>query len=484
MELNFVILVIVIVIVVALGLAFVSNRAEQPRQLDDRRKQRTPRTKEPKTRTRTRGAKKAVKDVRFGSVDGRVENEDESMVELIQGTMKQAAQDAKDEAKKRLQSAKNEVKNVSKTATKKAKNAAAAVSAALDVEDDSEYVEVKPKARKPKSEESTINADSSQQTGKGRKPRKDGTDAAAAESNEDATSPVERRRERKKNSAFFKSEVPVAPERKPGDRPPRQPRADGTFAPREPREFREPREPREPRQPREPREPRTDGLPEDGVISEERRDRRSRRDGDNMEQDGDRPRQPREPREPRKPREIQQIPVPLSAGAADAPSLDDMLGAISNFYGTTSSKNFFSGMKREILIRIISLLSVKDIATLSQVNHFLSKFTRDDAIWKSLCVRDFNLNFGKKSERKKFKPIYRDEFEKLHGKKQSSGRRAKSDLTITNLAPATVTATATTDDAPATNEIAPIVQSEDTNVTGSPSDKKVRKPREKKSKDV
>lgn len=479
MELNFVILVIVIVIVVALGLAFVSNRAEQPRQLDDRRKQRTPKTKEPKTRTRTRGAKKAVKDVRFGSVDGRVENEDESMVELIQGTMKQAAQDAKDEAKKRLQAAKNEVKNVSNTATKKAKNAAAAVSAALDVEDDSEYVEVKAKVRKPKTEDSTINADSSQPTGRGRKSRKDGAEPAA-DSNEDATSPVERRRERKRNSAFFKSEIPVAPERKPGDRPPRQPRADGTFAPREPREFREPREPREPRQPREPREPRTDGIPEDGVISEERRDRRSRRDGDNTEQDGDRPRQPREPREPRKPREVQQIPVPLSAGAADAPSLDDMLGAISNFYGTTSSKNFFSGMKREILIRIISLLSVKDIATLSQVNHFLSKFTRDDAIWKALCVRDFNLNFGKKSERKKFKPIYRDEFEKLHGKKQSTGRRAKSDV-----APVPPVNTATKEDAPVTaNDVASVVPAEDANVTGSPTDKKVRKPREKKSKDV
>jgi len=122
-------------------------------------------------------------------------------------------------------------------------------------------------------------------------------------------------------------------------------------------------------------------------------------------------RPPRDPnRPPREPREVLPPPKP-QGGAFETASLDDMLSAISTHYQVSKPKgDFFSKIPRPALFRVLHRLTVRDIARLTRVNHFLNKLCRDEKLWRSYCERDFKMKFSEKSlTKKRFKQIYKEE---------------------------------------------------------------------------
>jgi len=467
-----------------LGLAVASNRAEESKQSTGRSQKGQLRSAKEKSRPRRRGSKKPVKDLKFEAYEGEAEDEDESMIELIQGTLKHAAKEAKEAAKKQLQTARSEAERVTKTTKQSSKKKSTNVDGE---EDNSEYVLIKSRKAKSDKDQAAATASTSNTDSASDVEPTTGSASTSISANIGKEARVRKPRKTDQQAAFFKTDIP--PPRKPGDRPPRGERREQERRPRDENATGDAANPNsanydaannasgDERRPRRNRPPRQEGENADPNVPH---------DGEALPQ-----RPPREPREPRKPRELQQIPAPLSVGSTDGPSLDDMLGAISNFYGTTVRKNFFSGMERETLIKIITeYLTIHDIYTLSQVNHFLSKFTRDQTVWKTLCIRDFNLNFSKRSLDKKFKPIYRDEFEKLHGKRPSrdtdrkNGRPAKDNQAASN-------ANHVAEEV-AANHVAhaPVAVAEEdpagtaASVTKTKPEREPRKPREKKPKDV
>jgi len=421
--------IIAVVIIVALGLAFASNRAEQVKESSSSRKkaQKTPKEQKQKASKKNKSSKgsKNVQNVVFGSKDGKnqPENEDESMLELIQGTSKYYAKEAKEAAaalKKQIQS---DVVQGKKQVQKKVQQLVD------DHEDNAAYVAVN-RSRKVKNagEQSDSNGNVDQAGKKNNK----------GDSNNNEADGTERKRKQK---PFLKSEIPPPREaRKPGDKP---------------RTRRE--------------RPASEGEHDQSGSNDdnERPRRRERLPTDSNDEavnaDGEEDRRPRQPRGPpkepreRKPREVQPLPAPLQVTADDSLSLDAMLGAITSHYGTTVQKNLFTALAekekdrtrtkrreitsatgRSILIGILSYLPLRDIANLARVNNFFSKLTRDDQLWKNLCQRDFGMKFGKGSERKKFKPVYRDEFDKAHGRKpagQNNNKNQKQDTVAVAAAP-------------------------------------------------
>jgi len=415
MEYQFeIVAIIAVVVMVALGLAFASNRAEQVEPSSSRKKaQKTNKDQKqkPSKKNKSSKASKNVKEVVFGAKDGKrvqPEDEDESMLELIQGTSKYYAKEAKEAAAALKKAAQTEVTQVKKAVQKKLQPE--------EHEDNSSYVAVN---RSRKAKTAADQADTT--TGDA----KNVADQAGKKNKGDNEADGERKRRAK---PFLKSDIPPPREaRKPGDKPrTRRERpdseSDGATGASDDNNER----------PRRQRAPRSDSDSNTEASSEGDEDRR--------------PRQPRgppkEPRE-RKPREVQPLPAPLAVTSDDTPSLDAMLGAITSHYGTTVQKNLFTALAekekdrtrtkrrditsatgRSILIGILSYLPLRDIASLARVNNFFSKFTRDDQLWKNLCQRDFKLKFGKGSERKKFKPIYRDEFDKAHGRVKPAAQNA------------------------------------------------------------
>jgi len=116
---------------------------------------------------------------------------------------------------------------------------------------------------------------------------------------------------------------------------------------------------------------------------------------------GDRPPRPYVPRD---------IAPPLSGGY-EAPSIDDMLKAISTFYGTSAKEHFFSKLPKLAVFKILQFLLVRDIVALSRVNHFFNKMCRDDKLWKFLCERDFKKKLSEKDVgKKRFKAVYKDDY--------------------------------------------------------------------------
>jgi hypothetical protein len=128
---------------------------------------------------------------------------------------------------------------------------------------------------------------------------------------------------------------------------------------------------------------------------------------------GDQSFEQRPPR-PQRPREAPLPPPKPMSGPYEAASLDDMLSAISTFYGVKPKENFFSKLPARFLYKVLHSLKVKDLITLSKVNHFLNKFCRDDKLWRFFFELDFKAKLA--PGKKRIKNIYKEEYLKTHGK--------------------------------------------------------------------
>jgi len=416
---------LIVVVIVALGLASASNRAEVVKDERKKNQKSSKDNKQKSSKQKSKSNKNSKKgqdvptDIVFGSKNGKNQDDDDdqSMLELIQGTSKYYAKEAKEAALRKIQNEKVESKKQSKDKKTQQKQVVE------ESDDNSAYVSVK-RSKKPTQDAAAITADADDSSvdQAGKKGKKEG-DANAAQAPAQNAGAPEGQQKRKK--AFLKSDVPPPREKKLGEKQPRQRRENSNF---DGPEFAENGE-RAQRPPRQARPPRQEGDAEPSL--DENGNERPRRE-------------PREPREPRPPRVFQAIPAPLTATQEDIPSLDDMLGALTSHYGTTVKRNFFSsfldkeadrtrtkknGLRvsasgREILIDIMSYLQPSDLARLSRVNQFLSKFTRDAQVWKNLCVRDYGLKIGK-ADHRKFKSVYRDELDKSKGRKPTSQNNTK-----------------------------------------------------------
>jgi len=110
--------------------------------------------------------------------------------------------------------------------------------------------------------------------------------------------------------------------------------------------------------------------------------------------------------------------APPLPGGYEAPSIDEMLKAISSFYGTSTKEHFFSKLPKLAVFKILQFLIVRDVVALSRVNHFFNKMCRDDKLWKFLCERDFKKKFSDKDNgKKRFKVVYKDEYKNKKAEK-------------------------------------------------------------------
>ena len=142
-----------------------------------------------------------------------------------------------------------------------------------------------------------------------------------------------------------------------------------------------------------------------------RKPRNENNEGQEVNAEGEerQPREPRKPREPREPRE----PAPIRNTAFEAGNLDDMLSALTNFYGTTKQEYGFKKLDKKILLRILRLLPLKDLATLSKVDHFFhSNIIKTQSLWSSLLLRDFGIQekAGNKNNSKNPRQLYKQKY--------------------------------------------------------------------------
>jgi len=387
MEYAFAIAVAVVaVVIVSLVLAVLSNRAEElknkPKQKQDKKE------KQPialrKKKPSSKGAPKT--QVNF-SYDGEDEDEEKNMLEFLRGTDEFKAKEARDERRKKARADK---KNPTL-----AKESAAISNEDDESEEDVEYVLIK---RKKVAEKTPVK--------KGKKKAVVQPDAVVVAD------------DKKKKKGFFKKGV-------------FQELKEAAIGGKEVKEE-------EGSQRKGKKKGETEETPA-AVSVDERKDKAPKAATGLKKVEGEaivnaegqaprrRPpplgpdgqplprREPREPREPRKPREAP--PRPLSGGY-DAPSLDDMLSAISTYYGAkTPKETFFSKLPRNRLFAILHMLAVRDVIALSRVNHHLNKLCRDEKLWRFFCERDFKMKFSdKSSSKKKFKIIYKEEYLKSKGK--------------------------------------------------------------------
>jgi len=110
-------------------------------------------------------------------------------------------------------------------------------------------------------------------------------------------------------------------------------------------------------------------------------------------------------------------PGPIRNTGLEPASLDDMLSAITHFYGDKPSifkKNFAanpSGNEKRpnnlALVNIASFLPLRDVLKLAVVDRFFHNFIkREEKLWKELCRRDFGLT-KKLPNSKSWKHTYR-----------------------------------------------------------------------------
>jgi len=159
-----------------------------------------------------------------------------------------------------------------------------------------------------------------------------------------------------------------------------------------------------PRKKREPREP-----PKEGAEATEGQDKAERPfrafgRGRPVGEDG----QPR----PFVPRE----PAPVRNTNYDVASLDEMLTAITSFYGASQHENVFKKLDKKLLVKVLGYLSVKDIAKVARVDHFLQSATKTQSLWVNLNARDFGVavSSDKKSE-KTPRQIYKQHHQQKYG---------------------------------------------------------------------
>jgi len=379
---------IVVVVVIAMALAAFNNRAEEPRQREQNRQQQKVKKTEKKQKKTSDGSqqksKKKVNPVTF-NWDGKREDEDASMVELLKGTGEFLAKEAKAEVVKKARTA---VSTVGQAVEK--------VKGGKEAADDSGYeyvlmkrkkVDEKPAKKKKAAAAAVTPVEGEAQVavpevneGKGKKKgfykkgvfasiRDAASAEAAAKQQEDEEKASSRRGKNKDGSAA--TEEPAQDEKK--DKPAKAKKPEGS-------------------------------RPEDEVTENQAVGPRQQRPK-------------REPREPREPREAPPPPPRPVGGHFETASLDDMLSAISTHYGPKPKQNF-AKLPPPVLFKLMRYLSVRDIVALSRVNHFLSKTSRDDRMWRNFCEKDFAMKFSNKNptKQKKFKNIYRDEYLKNKNK--------------------------------------------------------------------
>eukprot|EP01114_Cavostelium_apophysatum_P003390 TRINITY_DN1323_c0_g1_i1.p1 TRINITY_DN1323_c0_g1~~TRINITY_DN1323_c0_g1_i1.p1 ORF type:complete len:406 (+),score=168.65 TRINITY_DN1323_c0_g1_i1:317-1534(+) len=389
--------VVIGAIFVALLLAFFSNKAEDvKRPRNPNREQKA----QKKKKTGKKPAKKEGKPLPTFTYDGEAEDDDAEMLKFIKGTDQQKLKEAKEE-RKRKQQAEKKVADASAKAQevggKKGKKqtpqqaqqaAQAAAQAAAQQAEEAEFAVVKQKkAKKPKQKKAPAAA-AAEPAADTPAEGEESTDAATADQKAD-------KKGGKRPKKFFK---------------------EGVFRDIRMQAITTQAEEEAEAAAKEARvaKGRKKGEAETEPAANEGKDKPAAANGKTRRppriSDAEPGTEPERPVKERPKREAPPPPPRPQTGPFEMASLDDMLSAISTYYPTRES--FFSKLPQEALANIVTRLSIRDVATLSRVNNFLSKFCRSDRVWRSLCERDFNLKFNKASGKKRFKNTYKEEFAK------------------------------------------------------------------------
>jgi len=388
MDIAFAILVGALGIAVALFLAFRSNKVDDQ---GDNKKNR----QQPKKQV-SRGPRKikAIQGPNLRSADSvETEDEEHTMLQFLRGTQEQIAKERKEENRKKARLEKKILE----------KNPAEDTSESSEEEGDEEYIIIKKKktAEKEKKEGDKKGKKKENNKKKGGffKPGvfkqikaeqvKESEEAELEEANKPKKGKRKAEGEKSQESAPEKEKKPKTKE---GDKPSGEQR------------------------PRKVRAPAKEGETEENKVEGEDGEKPQRASGALR---GGRGGGRGGSFAPRKPREY----VAPPSGPYEPASLDDMLTAISSFYGTsaTPKKSFFNDIPRPALFKILRSLPLKDLLKLTLVNHFLLKtISKDDKLWKLLCERDFKLKFSsdKKDEKKRFRQVYVEEYKKTKQPKQ------------------------------------------------------------------
>lgn len=380
---------LIVVVVLAMALAAYNNRAEevvQPQQTQqkskskkdkksDKKKGKTHVEEEKTSAKKKKNNKKNASAVKF-TWDGKVENEDESMIELLKGSANFVAQEGRNEIKKKV----NAVSSAVGQTVEKVKGKASKV--LNDDNEEFEYVLMKRKKvdDKTKTKKKTAAVKET--------PVVEGEEKAVVAAPESETPSG------KKQKGFFKRGV-------------FQSLRDAANAEKAAKQ----QEDDEKQNAREKRTGKKETAEEVEPAKDDKKDKpaKAKKTGDAPEE-GDRRPPRREPREPREPREAPPPPPRPAGGNFEVSSLDDMLSAISTHYGPKPKQNF-AKLPQPVLFRLLRLLKVRDIIALSQVNHFLSKVSRDDKLWKNFCEKDFAIKVPKNQPtKKKFRNVYKEEY--------------------------------------------------------------------------
>jgi len=367
MDIAFAILVGALGIAVALFLAFRSNKVDDQ---GDNKKNR----QQPKKQV-SRGPRKikAIQGPNIRSADSvETEDEEHTMLQFLRGTQEQIAKERKEENRKKARLEKKILE----------KNPAEDNSESSEEEGDEEYIIIKKKKKGGFFKPGVFKQIKAEQV-------KETEEAELEEANKPKKGKRKAEGEKSQESAPEKEKKPKTKE---GDKPSGEQR------------------------PKKVRAPAKEGETEENKVEGEDGEKPKRASGALR---GGRGGGRGGSFAPRKPREY----VAPPSGPYEPASLDDMLTAISSFYGTsaTPKKSFFNDIPRPALFKILRSLPLKDLLKLTLVNHFLLKtISKDDKLWRLLCERDFKLKFSsdKKDEKKRFRQVYVEEYKKTKQPKQ------------------------------------------------------------------
>lgn len=381
---------VIVVILVSLGLALLSNKAEEKEVKKPKKQPKTDSTKKKK-----KSSNKVVKNqVAFKAHGGEDEDVDRTMLEFLRGTEEFKLKEARDEKMKKARADKKHLEQVAAT-NKKEKQPKQVVVADSD-EGEVEYVLIKRK--KP-----TDNKPETTETKKSKKK----ADSKVAPVGVVVAPEKGGKLGKGKGKNFFKKETLLALKNPiQGEAPVEEETG------RKGKKGGKPTENVEAVQNQEVKK--TEG----GEVVEPKRRRnvgpRQYQEGENVEGGEQRERAFRPP----KPREAPLPPPKPMGGPYEAASLDDMLSAISTHYGAKPKKeNFFSKLPARVVYSILHKLNVRDLVALSKVNAYLNKFCRDDKLWRFFFEQDFKAKLA--PGKKRIKNIYKEEYLKTHPAKKA-----------------------------------------------------------------
>jgi len=398
MDIGFAILVGALGVAVALFLAFRSNRSEDQGNENKKNKQ------QPKKQVpRGPRKKKQLQGPNIRSAESvEVEDEEHNMLQFLRGTQEQIAKERKEENRKK---ARQEKKVLEKNTNDE--------SSETSEEDEEEYIIIKKKKNATEKKEKKEGGERKGKKDKNNKKKgffKPGVFKQIKSEQQRDEQEVEEPSKGKKGKKKAEGEkADEAQEKKPkqakegGDKP------SGEQKPKKTRPAKEGESSEN-----------KENVPE-GQEGQEGENKPKRGGAFRGGRGGGRGGSfaPRDPSQ-RKPREY----IPPPSGPYEPASLDDMLTAISSFYGTsaTPKKSFFTDIPKSALFRILRSLPLKDLLKLTLVNHYLLKtINKDDKLWRSLCERDFKLKFNDRKDqdqKKRFKQVYVDEYKKAKQPKQ------------------------------------------------------------------